>query len=177
MPTQYILVSLPIHALGDDPLAALGTTIGRDNGELLPFAIPSFKIGTLDGLVQHADDLAKLGAGCEAVVSKVSDSLKSILDGDEEKAAEQKMVNDSKNRLAPEGPLFLRLTVTPPEPTDHYLRSFQWNKSRYRADRPLGELIENLQKELQNIDNDVKSKFVQYTNVKANLAALQRKQT
>ena len=71
----------------------------------------------------------------------------------------------------------LLLTVHPSEPTDHYLRSFQWNKVRYRADRPLGELIENLQKELQNIDTDVKAKFVQYTNVKSNLAALQRKQT
>jgi hypothetical protein len=103
MPTQYILVSLPLRIFDDDPLTSLGATIGRDNGELLPFSIPSFKIGTLDGLVQHADDLAKLGAGCEAVVSKVSDSLKSILDGDEEKAAEQKMVNDSKSRRrAPE---------------------------------------------------------------------------
>jgi len=157
MPTQYILISLPLRIFDEDPLTSLGATIGRDNGELLPFAIPSFKIGTLDGLVQRADDLAKLGAGCEAVVSKVSDSLKAILDGDEDKAAEQKMVND--------------------KPTDRYLQSFQWNKVRYRADRPLGELIENLQKELQNIDNDVKAKFVQYTNVKSNLAALQRKQT
>lgn len=35
------------------------------------------------------------------------------------------------------------------EPTDQYLRTFSWNKVRYRADRPLGELIENLQKVLQ----------------------------
>jgi V-type H+-transporting ATPase subunit C len=48
---------------------------------------------------------------------------------------------------------------------------------RYRADRPLGELIENLQKELQNIDNDVKGKFNQYNTVKTTLATLQRKQT
>ncbi|KAK0730556.1 hypothetical protein B0H67DRAFT_474339 [Lasiosphaeris hirsuta] len=155
--TQYILVSLPLRIFDDDPITALSTTIGRDNGEILPFAIPSFKIGTLDGLVQHADDLAKLNAGCESVVAKVADSLKSILDGDEDKAAQQKMVND--------------------KPTDHYLRSFQWNKVRYRADRPLGELIENLQKELQNLDNDVKSKFSQYTSVKTNLATLQRRQT
>lgn len=63
------------------------------------------------------------------------------------------------------------------EPTDHYLRSFQWNKVRYGVDRPLGELIENLQKELQTIDNDVKAKFNQYNAVKTTLAALQRKQT
>jgi hypothetical protein len=63
------------------------------------------------------------------------------------------------------------------EPTDHYLRNFQWDKVRYRADRPLGELIGNLQKELQNIDNDVKAKFNQYSGIKTTLAALQRKQT
>ncbi len=91
-----MLVSLPLRIFDDEPLPTLSNTIGRDNGETLPFAIPSFKIGTLDALVQHADDLAKLNAGCEAVMSKVSDSLKAILDGDEEKAAQQKMVNDSK---------------------------------------------------------------------------------
>lgn len=156
-PIQYILVSLPLRIFDDDPLTSLASTVGRDNGETLPFPIPSFKIGTLDALVQHADDLAKLNAACEAAVAKVADSLKSILDGDEDKAAQQKMVND--------------------KPTDHYLRTFQWNKVRYRADRPLGELIENLQKELQNTDNDVKAKFNQYNGVKTTLATLQRKQT
>ncbi|KXX75437.1 V-type proton ATPase subunit C [Madurella mycetomatis] len=156
-PAQYALVSLPLRIFDDDPMTALAATVGRDNGETLPFSIPSFKIGTLDALVQHADDLAKLNATCEAAVAKVADSLRSILDGDEDKAAQQKMVND--------------------KPTDHYLRSFQWNKVRYGVDRPLGELIENLQKELQTIDNDVKAKFNQYNGVKTTLAALRRKQT
>jgi len=154
---EYILLSLPLRIFEDDPISSLTATVGRDNGEVLPFAIPSFKIGTLDALVQHADDLTKLNALCESVVSKVADSLKAILDGDEHKAAQHKMVND--------------------KPTDHYLRSFQWNKGRYRADRPLGELIENLQKEIQNIDNDAKAKFNQYNSVKTNLATLQRRQT
>lgn len=103
-PTQYILVSLPLRIFDDDPLTALAATIGRDNGETLPFAIPPFKIGTLDALVQHADDLAKLNAACEAAAAKVADSLKGILDGDEEKAAQQKMVNDSQHDLAPAAP-------------------------------------------------------------------------
>ncbi|KAK4250877.1 hypothetical protein C7999DRAFT_11414 [Corynascus novoguineensis] len=154
---QYVLVSLPLRIFDDDPLTALTATVGRDNGETLPFSVPSFKIGTLDALVQNADELAKLNTACEAAVAKVADSLKDILDGDEDKAAQQKMVND--------------------KPTDHYLRTFQWNKVRYRADRPLGELIDNLQKELQNIDNDVKAKFNQYSGIKTTLAALQRKQT
>src|SRR4051794_22665178 len=93
--TQYTLISLPLRIFEDDPLSALKGTIGRDNGEVLPFTVPSFKIGTLDALVQHADDLAKLSSGCEAVLSKVADSLKTILGGDEAKAAQHKTVNDS----------------------------------------------------------------------------------
>jgi len=154
---RYIVVSLPRRIFDDDPLQSLSATIGRDNGELLPFAVPSFKIGTLDALVQHADDLAKLSSSCEAVVSKVADSLVAILDGDQDKATQHKLVVD--------------------KPTDNYLRSFQWNKIRYRADRPLGELIDILQKDLQTTDNDVKGMFNKYNGVKTNLAALQRKQT
>ncbi|KAK4659713.1 Vacuolar ATP synthase subunit C [Podospora pseudocomata] len=156
-PAQYILVSLPLRVFDDDPLKSLAATVGRDNGEVLPYPVPSFKIGTLDALVQHADDLAKLNGACEAAVAKVADSLRGILDGDEDLVAQQKIVND--------------------KPTDQYLRSFQWNKLRYRADRPLVELIENLQNDLQNSDNDVKAKFNQYNTVKTNLAALERKQT
>lgn len=95
-PTQYSLISLPLRIFDDHPLTALSATVGRDNGETLAFPIPSFKIGTLDALVQHADDLAKLNASCEVAVAKVADSLKGILDGDDDKTAQQKMVNDSK---------------------------------------------------------------------------------
>jgi hypothetical protein len=32
------------------------------------------------------------------------------------------------------------------EPVDQYLRSFQWNKVKYRADKPIAELVDTLQK-------------------------------
>ncbi|KAB5580136.1 hypothetical protein GE09DRAFT_1212591 [Coniochaeta sp. 2T2.1] len=159
-PAKYILLSLPqriFDTSADDAISSLSSTVPSDSGTVLPFSVPSFKIGTLDALVGQADDLAKLDTACEGVVSKVAESLKSILDGDDDKLDQQKMVND--------------------KPTDHYFSNFNWNKVRYRTDRPLGELIENLTKELQNIDNDVKAKFNQYNAVKSNLAALQRKQT
>lgn len=160
-PTKYMLVSLPtsISPSNDkeEALTALRSTIGADNGDVQPFKIPEFKIGTLDALVQQADDLAKLESSCEAVVAKVGDSLRSLLEGDEDKIAQQKTVND--------------------KPADQYLRTFTWNKVKYRADKPLAELIDSLQKELASIDNDVKSKFSQYNNVKTNLTTLQRKQT
>ncbi|KAI1153232.1 vacuolar ATP synthase-like protein subunit C 1 [Nemania diffusa] len=146
---KYVLISLP------STLDSLKATIG-DNGTVVPFTIPSFKIGTLDALVQQADDLAKLDSACQALVAKVSDSLRTLYDGDDQKAAEQKVVND--------------------KPTDQYLRSFTWNTVRYRADKPVGELVSGLQKDLVTIDNDVKGKLNQYNQVKTNLATLQRKQ-
>lgn len=34
------------------------------------------------------------------------------------------------------------------EPVEQYLKTFHWNKVKYRADKPLGEIIDVLQKVL-----------------------------
>jgi V-type H+-transporting ATPase subunit C len=102
-PTKYMLVSLPTSICPssdkDEALTALRATITSDNGPVAPFKIPEFKIGTLDALVQQADDLAKLEGACEGVVAKVGDSLRTLLEGDEAKIAQQKTVNDSMWKL------------------------------------------------------------------------------
>jgi hypothetical protein len=99
-PTTYFLVSLPtsISQSNDkeEAFQSLRAAVSSDHGSINPFSIPTFKIGTLDALVQQADDLAKLEQGCEQVVHKIADSLKSLFDGDEEKLQAQKVVNDSK---------------------------------------------------------------------------------
>jgi len=159
--TKYLLISFPTSIVPshdrDDALDAISTTISPDNGTVSPFPIPEFKIGTLDALVQQADELAKLEAVCQNAVGKVGDALKSILDGDETQVAKMKTVND--------------------KPADQYLRSFSWNKVKYRADKSVGELLDLLQKEIASIDHDVRSKYSQYNQVKTTLATLQRKQT
>ncbi len=99
-PTKYLLVSLPtsISTSSDkeEALTALRSTVSSENVTVSPFKIPEFKIGTLDALVQQADDLAKLEGNCEAVVAKVGDSLRFLLEGDEDKIIQQKTVNDSE---------------------------------------------------------------------------------
>jgi V-type H+-transporting ATPase subunit C len=64
-----------------------------------------------------------------------------------------------------------------PGPVETYLQSFQWNKVKYRADKPIAELLSSLQSELSAVDSDVKSKFAQYNSTKTNLATLQRSKT
>lgn len=36
--------------------------------------------------------------------------------------------------------------ASPTEPADQYIKTFTWNKVIYRADKPLAELIDSLQK-------------------------------
>ncbi|KAJ5689892.1 hypothetical protein N7462_004284 [Penicillium macrosclerotiorum] len=159
-PSQYLLLSLPTSIVPshhrDDALEAVSTTVSPDNGSAASFSIPEFKIGTLDALVQQADELAKLESSCQGVVAKVGDALRNILDGDEAQIERMKVVND--------------------KPVDQYLRTFMWNKVKYRADKPLAELIDLLHKEAASIDNDIRSKYSQYNQVKNTLATLQRKQ-
>ena len=146
---KYLLVSLPTSISPsndhDEALTALRSAVTSDYGTVFPFQIPELKIGTLDALVQQADDLAKLGQGCEAVVGKVGDSLKNILESDEEKISQQKTVNDSKDCPAEAKPVLQQLTGEL-EPAEQYLKSFHWNKVKYRADKPLGDIVVTLQK-------------------------------
>jgi hypothetical protein len=60
---------------------------------------------------------------------------------------------------------------------ENYLQNFQWNKVKYRADKPIAELLSSLQSEVSSVDSDVKSKFAQYNNTKTNLATMQRSKT
>lgn len=100
MSSRYAVVSLPLGVFDSndkaDAISSLSATISPDNGSVSSFSIPDFKIGTLDALVQQADDLTKLETTCHAVVAKVGESLRSVLNNDEERLASYKMVNDSK---------------------------------------------------------------------------------
>lgn len=152
--TKYLLVSLPTSISPandhDEALTALRSAVTTDYGSVFPFQIPEFKIGTLDALVQQADELAKLELGCEAVVGKVGDSLKAILEGDEDKIAQQKNVNDSQFKAYDETMREIDWLMEwfTSEPVEQYLKTFHWNKVKYRADKPLGEIIDTLQKVL-----------------------------
>lgn len=104
MSTKYLFIAVPssITPSGheDDALASLQKAANPSYGEVLSLAVPSFKVGTLDGLLQQSDELSKLEGVCNGVVSKVGDTLRNVLDGDEEKINMHKNVNDSMSMSA-----------------------------------------------------------------------------
>ncbi|KAF2722762.1 vacuolar ATP synthase subunit C [Polychaeton citri CBS 116435] len=160
-PNTYFLVSLPTSISPsnshDEALTTLRSAVTTDLGNTTNFPVPTFKIGTLDALISQADSLAKLDNTCKAVVEKISDSLRTLLEGDEAKIQEQRVVND--------------------RPVETYLQNFNWNKVKYRADKPIPELTSLLQSEIGSVDGDVKGKFGQYNTTKQNLAAMLRART
>ena len=112
---SYFLVSLPTSISSsnqkEEAFQALQAAVQPDHGTTYQFSIPGFKIGTLDALVQQADDLSKLDSACEGVVNKVGDSLRGLLEGDEEKIAQQKTINDSTISIDLDGKCLDRLII------------------------------------------------------------------
>ena len=49
------------------------------------------------------------------------------------------------------GPTFTTAADRDSEPAEQYLKSFHWNKVKYRADKPLGEIVITLQKVARSI--------------------------
>ena len=111
MAPTFALISLPLRIFDDsDALASISATVGPENASVTNFDIPEFKIGTLDALVQQADQLVRLEATCRAVVNKVSDSLATICGDDKAKLAQNKLIKNSALLLVL-GPMFPDLDV------------------------------------------------------------------
>lgn len=105
--------------------------------------------------MQHAEELVKIDSQCEGYVLKISEILKSILQGDQNKIDEQQVINDKS--------------------VSAYLRSYSWNTGKYRTDKSIGELVDILNHEGSALENDVRTKFNQYNNVRGQLQQYQRR--
>lgn len=96
---KYLFVALPCSIVPsghkDDAIGAIQRAAKSENGLASQFSIPDFKVGTLDALIQQSEELGKIEGLCKAVVAKVGDTLKNVLEGDEEKIIMHKNVNDS----------------------------------------------------------------------------------
>ncbi|CAG8642498.1 7813_t:CDS:10 [Paraglomus brasilianum] len=128
-----------------------------DYAEVYQFIIPEFKIGTLDSLVVISDELIKYDQAIEVSIVKIVDILRNLLKNDVDKIRSHFVVNGRS--------------------IAQYLKGFQWNTQKYRADRSLAEIAEVINQEVAAIESLMKNKLANYNQVKGNLVALERKQT
>ncbi|EIM92755.1 ATPase V1 complex subunit C, partial [Stereum hirsutum FP-91666 SS1] len=137
-------------------LSQQSKTFSRNNiGQL---SIPSFKTGTLDSLVSLSEELPKQDSAFTAVVAKIVDTLRNLLNNDPSKLSQHILVNEQS--------------------VDEYLlQDWRWNEGRYGVQRGLREMVDVLVKEINSIDNVMKAKLNSYNLAKGSLTQLQRKKT
>ncbi|KAI8900642.1 ATPase, V1 complex, subunit C [Globomyces pollinis-pini] len=151
-------ISAPANPTKSDTISKLKDKIDSKNNDyatLFPFIIPDFKVGTLDSLVLLSDELAKADIAMENIVLKISDSLKSLLNNNLDQWKSLLSVSD-KNIIS-------------------YLESFSWNTMKYRSDKTLKELADNIIHEITTIDTVMKNKLQAYSATKSQLVAIDRK--
>ncbi|RKP06125.1 ATPase V1 complex subunit C [Thamnocephalis sphaerospora] len=157
---SYWLISVPATDRKDAAWHKLRQAVAEepaDHAEICGLAVPPFKTGTLDGLMSLSNDLVKHDQATESTVNKLAEALRALLQGDQEHLRLHLTVNDKS--------------------VDHYIKSFQWNNTKYRPDRPLREIVAMIAEEVGKIDATMKAKITQYNNVKSSVQNLERKQT
>ncbi|GFR05623.1 v-type proton ATPase subunit C [Trichonephila clavata] len=147
-----------ISAPGPQALEKLNAVTKPNNLSVnYKFHIPDLKVGTLDTLVGLTDDLAKLDTYVEGIIRKIVSYMEEVLEDQKEMLSENLHVNNGD--------------------VNQYLTRFQWDMAKYPARQPLPSIAEIINKQVQQIEADLKQKASAYNSLKTNLQNLERKQT
>lgn len=120
--------------------------------------IPSFKAGTLEGLISLSEELPKQDTFFTQTVAKIVDILRNLLNNDPSKLFQHILIDEN--------------------PVDQYiLDGWHWNGGRYAVHKNLKDIVDTLSKEMTSIDNVMKSKLNNYNLAKGSLLQMQRKKT
>ncbi|CAG8478883.1 9065_t:CDS:10, partial [Acaulospora morrowiae] len=158
--STYWFISVPAEGDKTTVFQSLKTKLSgpsADLAEVSQFIVPEFKIGTLDALVVISDELVKYDQYFESSAMKIVDVLRSLLKGDVEQIEPNLLVNEVN--------------------IDQYLKTFQWDAMKFRAEKSLQEIAQTLNKNVSDIDTAMKSRLASYSQAKTNLQVLERKQT
>ncbi|WRT65749.1 uncharacterized protein IL334_002697 [Kwoniella shivajii] len=157
---SYWLISSPLK--DGDPnimLNEVTNAIGKDV-EAASWEIPELKAGTLSSLLTLSDTLPKLDSQFTTTVSKLLDTLRTLVSEDSAKLAQHARVND--------------------RPAEEFLLGggggFRWDKGRWGSGGKVLEVVDALTKEMNAIDSTQKQKSQSYNLAKGSLTTLQRKQ-
>ncbi|TXT12884.1 hypothetical protein VHUM_01285 [Vanrija humicola] len=160
---SYWLVSVPLH--DGDPSAVLQEARKAVNNTVPVggWEIPELKAGTLSSLINLSDSLPKTDQQFTTTVSKLLETLRSLVSEDATRVAQHARVND---RPADEYVL--------PDPNGN--GSWQWDKRRWGDGGKVADVIDALVQEMGTVETSQKQKSQQYQLAKGALTNLQRKQ-
>ncbi|KAL3835372.1 hypothetical protein ACJIZ3_010108 [Penstemon smallii] len=160
MATRYWVASLPIgqNSSASSVWSRLQESISKQSFDtpLYRFNIPNLRVGTLDSLLALSDDLAKANSFIEGVSHKIRRQIEDL------------------ERIS--GVLSSSLTVDG-VPVDSYLTRFVWDEAKYPTVSPLKETVNGIHVQIAKIEDDFKVRVAEYSNVRSQLNAINRKQS
>ncbi|XP_005746531.1 V-type proton ATPase subunit C 1-B [Pundamilia nyererei] len=154
--TDFWLISVPLDKTSLTSVEKLKRTIAKTNlaSSCCKFSIPDLKVGVLDSLLSVSDDLSKLDTLAESVIKKTCQCMKEVLESSD-KVLENALANgvDLMN----------------------FIIKFQWDKAKYPTSLTLSSLAEIINKEVSQVEAELKSRSAAYNSVKASLQNLEHK--
>ncbi|KAG8709586.1 Vacuolar ATP synthase subunit C [Ceratobasidium sp. 395] len=114
--------------------------------------------GTLDLLITLSEELPKHDSNFTSTVGKIVDTLRNLLNNDPTRLAQHTLVEEKTC-------------------DDYLLEAWRWNSGKYGLQRSLREIVDGLVKEMNSLDNVMKSKLSNYNLAKGSLTQMQRKKT
>ncbi|XP_057622143.1 V-type proton ATPase subunit C 2 isoform X2 [Chionomys nivalis] len=156
--SEFWLISAPGDKENLQALERMNNVTSKSNlSHNTKFAIPDFKVGTLDSLVGLSDELGKLDTFAESLIKRMAQSVVEVMEDSKGKVHENLLANG------------VDLTS--------FVTHFEWDMAKYPAKQPLMNVVDTLAKQLAQIETDLKSRTAAYSVLKTNLENLEKKST
>uniref|UniRef100_A0A8C4NT20 V-type proton ATPase subunit C n=1 Tax=Dicentrarchus labrax TaxID=13489 RepID=A0A8C4NT20_DICLA len=155
--TDLWLISVPLDKTSLTSVEKLKRTIAKTNqASCCKFSIPDLKVGILDSLLSVSDDLSKLDTLTESVIKKTHQCMREVMEQSTDKVMENALANGVDLMS--------------------YVTKFQWDKAKYPTALPLSSLVDILNKDVSQMETELKSRAAAYNSVKTSLQSLEHKQ-
>ncbi|XP_038584026.1 V-type proton ATPase subunit C 1-B [Micropterus salmoides] len=154
--TDFWLISVPLDKTSLTSVEKLKHTIAKTNlASCCKFSIPDLKVGILDSLLSVSDDLSKLDTLTESVIKKTCQCMREVMEQSGDKVLENALANGVDLMT--------------------YVTRFQWDKAKYPTALPLSSLAEIINKEVSQMETELKSRAAAFNSVKMSLQSLEHK--
>ncbi|KAE8289601.1 V-type proton ATPase subunit C 1-B [Larimichthys crocea] len=154
--TDLCLISVPLDKTSLTSVEKLKRTIAKTSlASCCKFHIPELKVGILDSLLSVSDDLSKLDALTESVIKKTCQCMKEVMEQSNDKVLENALANGVDLMS--------------------YVTKFQWDKAKYPTALPLSSLADIINKEVSQVETELKTRAAVYNSVKISLQSLEHK--
>nr|XP_046269083.1 V-type proton ATPase subunit C 1-B [Scatophagus argus] len=155
--SELWLISVPLDKASITSVEKLKHTIAKANlASCFMFSIPDLKVGILDSLLSVSDDLSKLDSKTESVIKNTYQCMREVMEQSSDKVLENALAN-GVDLLS-------------------YVTRFQWDKAKYPTALPLSCLADIINKEVSQVEVELKSRAAAYNSVKMSLQSFEHKQ-